>query len=99
MQILFNKSEQLRRVVTFLVGFFFFFVGKSHALSKVYNQEKITRQKAYCNYLHLFCFSLMSGVKNNVGRGINIALVNGKCLYMSGQDILFAPIYLLLEHN
>lgn len=26
-------------------------------------------------------FSLMSGVKNNVGRGINIALVNGKNNY------------------
>lgn len=28
----------------------------------------------------LFCFRLMSGVKNNVGRGINVALVNGEWL-------------------
>ncbi|XP_013912928.1 PREDICTED: protein FAM3C, partial [Thamnophis sirtalis] len=30
---------------------------------------------------------LMSGVKNNVGRGINIALVNGKCLYMTSLHL------------
>lgn len=33
------------------------------------------------NEFVFFSCSLMSGVKNNVGRGINVALVNGKNNY------------------
>lgn len=35
----------------------------------------------------------MSGVKNNVGRGINMALVNGKW-HLSGQIVLIFKLFL-----